>query len=113
MPDLVTELYRTFLRRDPEPAGLAGWADVIRQARLGTHLLPARLFLMVEDLLERLADHGTLCGKDLLQLTKLAPAVRSISGTAATLRPYLRSTTAEPRSQPNPRHTRSIPDCRQ
>jgi len=31
---LVTVLYRTFLDREPEPAGLAAWVDVFRQARL-------------------------------------------------------------------------------
>ncbi len=31
---LVTLLYRTFLGREPDPGGLAGWAGLIRQARL-------------------------------------------------------------------------------
>lgn len=30
----VTTFYRTLLGRDPDPAGLAAWADVLRQARL-------------------------------------------------------------------------------
>src|SRR5436309_10175234 len=31
---LVTTLYQTFLGRNPDPTGLAGWASLIRQARL-------------------------------------------------------------------------------
>ncbi len=31
---LVTLLYRTFLGREPDPGGLAGWAGLVRQARL-------------------------------------------------------------------------------
>ncbi len=34
LADQVTVLYRALLGRDPDPAGLAAWADVLRQARL-------------------------------------------------------------------------------
>ncbi len=47
LPGLVTLLYRTFLGREPEPAGLAGWAGLIRQARLTMALqgfIPSREF---------------------------------------------------------------------
>lgn len=38
LTDLVRVLYRTFLNRDPDPAGLAGWTEFFRQTRLGIAL---------------------------------------------------------------------------
>src|SRR5437867_4364176 len=51
---LVTELYRTFLGRDPEPAGLAAWADLIRQARLAV----AGGFIHASEFQSLLPDRG-------------------------------------------------------
>src|SRR4030095_11820298 len=45
---------------------------MVPQARLGTHLLPARLFLMIEHLPESLSDHCALVRKRLFQLRELA-----------------------------------------
>ncbi len=72
---LVTLLYRTFLGRDPDAAGLAGWASVLRQVRLAVALegfVPSREFqtllpdrtdrAAVADLVSRL--YRQLLGRD-------------------------------------------------
>jgi len=60
----VTVFYRTLLGRDPDPAGLSAWADVLRQARLRVALngfIPSAEFLaLLPDRTNRAAVEAVL-----------------------------------------------------
>ena len=66
---------------------------MVPQARLGTHLLDARLFLMVEHLLEGFNDYGTFVRKHLFKLGELASAMGQT--VAANQCPFIRSIARE------------------
>ena len=52
LPELVATLYRTFLHREPDPGGLAGWSAVLRTQRLAV----ARGFILSPEFQRLLPD---------------------------------------------------------